>query len=855
MPFSIPDGLRSHGRVSRALFALALFGSAFALGGLHTPVLCAAAALMAGAAFFGWYRAEPAQSRLPATILFVTGVALTAFTALQALPLPAGLVRLLSSATADVWSGAFAPLREAGPAWTTLSLDPTATRVQVLRGVVYLTTFVAALRICDRHGGARFLTLVIVVTAVGLAVAAMLHPMFGAQRVFGVYRPQDTISERHIAPLLNPNHLAAYLNIGFCLALGMAIDRRAERLRPIAIASALFLAATQIWVASRGGMVALVFGAVCTAMMARVSRRFALKASAQILIPLLVVAAGLAMVVVGSSPDAVNELNSTDVSKTRLAMDGLRLVPHHALFGVGRGAYEVAFPLVRTDPGFSLATHPENLPVQWLTEWGVPVALAGFVAMAIALRPRVLLVSSSPAIGAWCAIATTVVHNLVDFSSEVPAIGIALAACGAMVVAGHGTARSGVIHRWGKRPRTLSIALAGATVLLSAITLATWPHELDEERIALYHDVTQPDLQRNFADVVHAALARHPSEPYVPFIASVDASRRGRSVVPWVERTLSLAPIYAPAHFVLAQQLSPLSASQARLEYRLTVEQESGGSPLMGRAILLGSQLVGSYDDALELLPPKFPVRGRVLEELAEALGRRLPATTERLDEMLRKADPNSRQGLERSLRNTMADVEAGRAAPWCDGEYSCVETGLATAARLQALTPGSCEPLVASARLLIAANRAADGLHALREGAQTASNPLECWRGLGELALRANNDVYVEVAEEEVGRSGCDTESECANNLMWIGGLEEGRGNPRRAVGYFQRAHEKSPDRTDILERLGSLASMLGMHAQALEAFRALQARSPDARWEAAAEREKSTLFQPVAPLPGPPD
>jgi len=35
--------------------------------------------------------------------------------------------------------------------------------------------------------------------------------------------------------------------------------------------------------------------------------------------------------------------------------------------------------------------------------------------------------------------------------------------------------------------------------------------------------------------------------------------------------------------------------------------------------------------------------------------------------------------------------------------------------------------------------------------------------------------------------------------------------------VSYYQRAHDKSPDRVDILEHLGSLASQLGMHAQAL--------------------------------------
>jgi tetratricopeptide (TPR) repeat protein len=835
--------------VSRVCIALAIAGSALALGGLHTPVLCAAAGLLAIAAFFALYWAEPWRSRRPATILFVTGVALTAFTALQALPLPEELVRLLSPSTAEVWSQALSPLHERGPTWITLSLDPTATRVQVLRGVAYLATFLTALRICERRGGSRFLSGVIVLTALALAIAAVLHPMFGAHRVFGIYRPEELIAERHIAPLLNPNHLAGYLNIGICLAIGMALDPRSERLRPIAIAIALLLAATQLWVASRGGMLALVFGAGCTMLMARLSRRFALRSSVRFLLPVLVVATGLGMIVIGSSPDVVSELHSGDVSKLRLAAEGLRLVPHHALFGVGRGAYEVAFPFVQTDPGYSVATHPENLIVQWVSEWGVPVALCGFFAMAVALRPRVVLASSSPAIGAWSAIATTVVHNLVDFNSEVPAIGIALAACGAMVVAGQGAEARGGVQKWSTHPRALAVAVGLSSALLIAITLIGWPHEVDADRFALYHDVTQPVLRDDFAEVERAALARHPSEPYIPFIASVDASRRGRSVLPWVERALSLAPIYSPAHFVLAQQLAPLSEAQARLEYRLTMEQ--GAPPAVAaRALELESHLVNTYDDALELLPAKFPIRGVILESLITTVEARLPATSERLDEVLRKADPDSRGVIDRSLRHALEDIEARHAAPWCDGEYRCVEDGLRIANRMRAMDPGSCKPLVATARLLIAADKAADGLQELREGAQMTTDPAECWRGLGELALLSDNDVYIQVAEDEIGRSGCDNENDCANNLLWIGSLEERRGNPRKGVGYYERAHEKVPDRPDILERWGELASALGMHAEALQAFRLLQALTPDSKWEAAAEREKGALFHQMAPL-----
>ncbi len=316
--------------------------------------------------------------------------------------------------------------------------------MQVLRGVVYLAAFLVALRIAEQRRGTRFLSAVIIGTALVLAVSALLHPFFGAERVFGIYKPVDSIFDRHISSLLNANHLAAYLNLGFCLSLGITVDRRAERYRPVAGAIAVFLVAAQLWNASRGGIIAMAFGALCVLLMARVSRRFAIRTSSSIVLPMLVIAAGLTMMVFASAPEALSELGSADVSKLRIAMSALPLAARYPFFGVGRGAYEVAFPAVRQQVerfGYASFTHPENLFVQWVTEWGVPVALLGFVALGTALRPKVLVVSSSPAIGAWSAIATTVVHNLVDFNSEVPAIGIAVATCAAMVVAGRAGTR------------------------------------------------------------------------------------------------------------------------------------------------------------------------------------------------------------------------------------------------------------------------------------------------------------------------------------------------------------------------------------------------------------------------------
>ena len=68
--------------------------------------------------------------------------------------MPRSAVEALSPHAADVWSRSLRPLGEEGPSMITLSLDPTATRVEVLRGIVYLLAFLAALRVAWRREGA-----------------------------------------------------------------------------------------------------------------------------------------------------------------------------------------------------------------------------------------------------------------------------------------------------------------------------------------------------------------------------------------------------------------------------------------------------------------------------------------------------------------------------------------------------------------------------------------------------------------------------------------------------------------------------------------------------------------------------
>src|SRR5580704_11328504 len=106
------------------------------------------------------------RARSAATVLLLTGVGLTAYTALQCVPMPIGWLAAIAPHNADVWSRALSPLHEPGPRWAPLTLDPNATRVEVLKGVSYLLAFVTALRIARRRDGIAFLSATVIVTGV-----------------------------------------------------------------------------------------------------------------------------------------------------------------------------------------------------------------------------------------------------------------------------------------------------------------------------------------------------------------------------------------------------------------------------------------------------------------------------------------------------------------------------------------------------------------------------------------------------------------------------------------------------------------------------------------------------------------
>jgi hypothetical protein len=840
--------------IGQWLFAIGVSGSALAVGAVHTVTMCLVTAVLAVGMALVWWGAEPARVRPVATLLLVVGLALTAYTVLQCVPMPVAWLRHLSSYSANVWSRALYPLGEQGQAWAPLSLDPHATRIEALKGVAYVLAFVAAVRLARRREGVAFLSWIVMLTGLALAAAALIHPAFGVRKLYGLYDPGVGIEARHVAPLMNPNNLAGYLNLALCLALAASLAPEPRLPRPVMAAIALVLAATQVWVASRGGVVTMVIGAALVVAFMRV-----LRSKAQVgQVNALSVAAGIAaaggglLIALGGSDAVSVELLSADTTKLRLLEHVFGMLPSVPFFGCGRGAFESAYPSFRVEPGYYTFTQPENVVAQWVLEWGAPVGLLGLAAVAYALRPNVVLARSTTAVGAWGGLVAVATQNLGDLGTEIPGLMLACVVCAAIVVAGTpGRVARWRVEGWAKRVRVVVASGVCASAIAITVCGVAIGGELHRDQHAI-HDAAD-SAQTTLAEMhslARAAMERHPAEPYFPFGVALRALRaRDESVVPWIGATLERATMYGPAHFVLARALVRRSPSQARLEYRLAIEQ----APETTWSVMAEApRVVSSFDDAMEVVPTNR-MTVAVLDSMAVALGNRLPATAVRLDAELLRQAPDFPDAIKRAASRSVEDLEGMEAASWCSGDQRpfCLSRAVKATERAQGVLPRQCEPYVLRARASVAAGEPMIATRDLEAAADKVDDRLGCLRELVTLAESLGDDATVSRAVDKVVRGGCSEDAACVQNFVWAAQVEERRRQPAKALMFYKKARARAPEDDYLLQQMATLASKTGLHVEAAEDYRLLSQRHPDQpAWLKAAQGERNEAARTAGQL-----
>ena len=435
--------------------------------------------------------------------------------------------------------------------WVPLSWDPAGTREMVLVCVAATLAFVVGRRAGERLGRRRVLIIVAASPAL-IALTAFGHEFLGARRVLGIVDPVHA-SPALLSPILNANHLGSFLAFGATLWFGLGFSARDARGRLAATLVGVMCAFGALGSGSRAAVMSLAVGVAVALVVAwkRMERKDGRVRNVAIGAGVVAVVAAV-FAVTGFSAFSDDVVHG-DYSKLGLIRDSFGISFERPLIGVGRGAFEAAFASQGTSN--IRFTHPENIVVQWTSEWGWPVALVLFGVWIRVLR-RGLRTASVYVAGASAALLGLVVHEQFDFTLELPGLlVVVMVALGALDERRQGAKRVGVHVQLGFTVIVLALSIGLGLQLASSRT-----GELVKESIRV--DEGQVD------EFARRVIELHPLDPAATMAVATAMARHERpETLRWLNRAMSLAPAWSGPHEMASRVLGRRGAySQALLE-------------------------------------------------------------------------------------------------------------------------------------------------------------------------------------------------------------------------------------------------------------------------------------------------
>jgi hypothetical protein len=575
-----------------------------------------------------------------------------AWTGLQLLPLPSSLVALLVPESVAAWE-LNAPLYdEAVRSWIPMTLDPGATRLEIAKGSAIVAVFLTARVFAASHQRVRALKAV-AASAIALALVAFAHKAAGASHVFGVYEPVYA-STRLLAPLMNENHLGGFMVLSSPILLGLAVDAETIEARMKWALGASICALAGVLSFSRGALLGLAIGmgVFVVVFAVRLGRSHRPILQSRVIRALTLGSLGIALVAIALDGSGLgHELSHRHnlAPKFGAVAAAGELIASHPIAGVGRGAFSAAFvDELGTEKRYF---HPENLPVQWTSEWGIPIALGLLTVIVWSIGRGFRLRRGNAHLGGLAGLVGIGTQNLVDFSLEI--VGVAVVAAAVL-----GAVSDSVRVRFDLPLRKLCFA-AGLSCFAGAVLGASL-HGGDVftlERRAL--DALEREDHDEVRELVRRGLALHHSEPIFALVGAEVAVREGdANAGRWINRAQGLAPLWSAPHLLAARWLFSLGETdQALIEIR---EAE---------ALLPGSARTTICDLLRERRDPAIALRAApeglagamLLDRAAQCLPLRSQVAVE-LDEAARKLDPDLIGPAARQARRLIASKQSREA-------------------------------------------------------------------------------------------------------------------------------------------------------------------------------------------------
>ena len=364
---------------------------------------------------------------------------------LHVLALPQSWVSFLSPQAAQMHALADS-LGAARETWT-LSIDPYASKMFLLRSIALACVFGLALVLVNRRRRLRLLAGVLVYAGLVHAVYAVLMHLAGVNQEFlGTNIPHGSQAS---GTFVNRNHFAGYLEMLLALGIGLLIaglsERRADSWKQFARLTldwilspkmvlrltlcVLVIALTTTH--SRMGNTSffaslLIAGAIGIALSRRATRNTVVLLASLVVIDLLIVGSWFG---VDRLAKRIEETTRQEVlQREEPATHTLALIRDYTIFGAGPGSFYVAFENYRPETVRDYYDYAHNDYAQFASETGLLGIgiLALFVAASLAAALRAQWVRRDPLMRGMsfaCVMGVTaiLIHSTADFNLQIPA--------------------------------------------------------------------------------------------------------------------------------------------------------------------------------------------------------------------------------------------------------------------------------------------------------------------------------------------------------------------------------------------------------------------------------------------------
>lgn len=743
-------------------------------------------------------------------------------TLMALVPLPHGLRALLDEDGADRVTRVAALL---GPdelqfLRPVLAYDPPEAALAGLRLLVATVAFVVLAHGAGRAQLRRLAYRVLCCGAALVFVVALLHGLVEktGQTAWGLLPSGASFFH---APLVNANHLGKVFVFFALLGFGRALSIRRGRESGAFFVCGVLCVFGVYWTESRGSLVALACG-VALLLMLLLARRVPAELGDARALAIAGIATGLLVATILActvGADALAQLADLDPegaikSKVRVLPWGWLVAREHPVVGTAPGGFalvlpaaiplEQAFGSPQTGAALDASrfryTHVENLVLQTVVDHGLIVGgvmLVAVVAVAWHVARSGAAIGSP---GAAAALGATLVGELVDFVTEIPA-GLLLVVAALALLAGKARPRLAGPDITPSSLIAFAAVAAAFAVLLAFVGMLDWRRSVATNLAGAPIGERRPALLR--------ALARHPSDAQLAYALAVDARTRRdpRGALRFANQALSVSPQHRGAHVEAARALVALgNLSQSLVEYRAA--WRSG----MPEPSLL-DEVLARYPAYVQRRAA-FPDEPTALTHLCQklrTLGASAQSDAQRcFDEVALLPDP-SRE--ERAMQIHYA-IERGD----IDGALARMDLNLAHA------------PADAAAATALGLERRDGAAAALaRTGKWTFARggaPFYAWRA--RAALSAKRDDIVDQTLADLDASATDTASFLAAKRIKAD-VHERRGELDDALELVTMLAARAPGDIDAWVWKARLEKKLGLTLQAQETMRRAERAWPN--------------------------